>query len=223
MPTIAAAPSTVAQALERVRALNFPHLGPPPDVAGLVGWQRLPAGRTLFAQGAPSRALYAVVTGEVACRITAEDGSSSVLEHVTPGGLFGLSGFAAGLPTRYEAVATCATQVLCIGPQAYGHLLDAWPGLARALIEALARRFDQNLLWLDQARHRRADDRLRSALAQLRRERARPDPERPGGWVLAATQSELAQLAGVSRQTANAWLQGQGIELGYRRLRGEAP
>ncbi len=212
--------SAVELALEKVRALNFPHLRSAPRSVTSLAIVRLARGRTLFAQGAPAKALYAVVSGEVMCRIAAEDGTSSVLEHVAPGGLFGLSGFAAGLPSRYEAVATQATQVLVIGSQAYDRLLDTWPGFARALIEALARRFDQNLLLLDHARHRDANTRLASALAQLRRERAVRDPAMPGVWTLSASQAELAQLAGVSRQTANAWLQGQGIQLGYRWMRG---
>jgi CRP-like cAMP-binding protein len=203
-----------------VQAQRFPTLTAAPEGIVNLTLQRCPRGRTLFAQGARTPALYAVLSGEVSCRITAEDGSSSVLEHVTPGQLFGLSAFTTGLPSRYEAVATQATQLLAIGPQAYAQLLDTWPGFARALIDALARRFDSNLHLLENARHRNADERLRAALLQLRRERGSADPERPGGWRLAATQTELAQLAGVSRQTANEWVKQQGLEVGYRWMRG---
>ena len=80
-------------------------------------------------------------------------------------------------------------------------------------------------LWLtpaelaaESARHRSAAERLQLALQQLRRERGETLPG--GAWRLRASQAELAQLAGVTRQTANEWLRASGIELGYRQLGG---
>lgn len=211
-------------ALERLRAGNFPQLAPPPKallqtLQGQLTSKRLAAGRLLFAQGAPVAALYAVLSGEIATRLRAADGSESLLEHVRPTRLFGLSAFATGLPSRYEAVATCSTQLLVIGQPAYALLMDRWPGFARALLQELARRYDGTLHLLESARHRSAAERLDLALAQLRRERGETLPG--GAWRLRASQAELAQLAGVSRQTANEWLRASGIAVGYRQLGGD--
>lgn len=211
------------QALEALRAAGFAQLTPPPralrgELGALLALRRLPRGRLLFAQGAPCPALYAVLSGEIATRLLAADGSSSLLEHVRPIRLFGLSAFASGLPSRYEAVASESTQLLVIGAAAYALLMDRWPGFARALLQELARRYDGTLHQLESARHRPAAERLQLALAQLRRERG--VALRDGGWSLRATQAELAELAGVTRQTANEWLQASGVQLGYRLLRG---
>ncbi len=220
-------PISPSTALEALRAATFPQLAPaPPGLTLSVATKRLASGRTLFAQGGRTPALFAVLAGEVQARFTAVDGAVSVLEHVQPIQLFGLGAFATGLPSRYEAVATRPTQLLVIGPAAYVALMDGWPGFARALLHNFAQRFDNNLHLLESARHRSASERLALALAQLQRERSEPDPlaVEPGAWRLRATQAELAQLAGVTRQTANGWLRGAGVGVGYGWLRGtQAP
>jgi CRP-like cAMP-binding protein len=208
-----------AAALQQVLTGNFPDLPPPPlqAVTPLLALQTLRRGRTLFAQGARTPAFYAVVSGEIECRLTAPDGQVSVLEHVQPPHLVGLGAFVAGLPSRYEALAAEASQVLAIGPGAYQALMDGYPGFARALLREFARRFDGTLHLLESARHRSAAERLQLALEQLKRERGQLDG---AAWQLRATQAELAALAGVTRQTANAWLRQTGVVVGYRSLAG---
>ncbi len=215
--------SAALAALEQVRASNFPALVALPaalrdELAPLLTLRRCSVGRTLFAQGAPVPALFAVITGEVVSRFTAPDGQVSVMEHVQPPRLFGLGAFACGLPSRYEAAATRPSQLLVIGPAAYAMLMDRWPGFARALLAEFARRFDGTLHQLESARHRSAAERLGLALHQLRRERGEALPG--GGWQVRASQTELAQLAGVTRQTANAWLRDKQVVVAYRCLRG---
>lgn len=196
-------------ALDVLREALFPELPPPPpllarELRALLAVRRLNRGRTLIAQGGPTPALYAVLSGEIASRVGNDGGQDSLLEHVRPVQLFGLTGFVTGLPSRYEALATCATQLLVIGPAAYAALMDGWPGFARALLHNFAARYDGTLHLLESARHRRSGERLQLALQQLCRERG--EAQRGGGWRVKATQAELAQLAGVTRQSANSWL-----------------
>lgn len=212
-------------ALDALRAAAFADLPPPPrslqrELPALLGLRKLARGRPLFAQGAPCNALYAVLAGEIATRLRGADGAESLLEHVRPIRLFGLSAFATGLPSRYEAAATQPTQLLVIGPAAYALLMDGWPGFARALLQELARRFDGSLHQLESARHRSAAERLQLALQQLRRERGETLPG--GAWRLRASQAELAQLAELTRQTANEWLRASAVTVGYRQLGGTA-
>ncbi len=217
-------PADTLGALEQLRATSFATLAPPPralqrELQALLAVRRLNRGRLLFAQGQRSAALYAVLGGEIATRLQAVDGSVSLLEHVGPTRLFGLSAFVTALPSRYEAAATQTTQLLVIAAPAYALLMDGWPGFARALLQEFARRYDGTLHLLESARHRSAAERLQLALAQLRRERG-TSVGSSGDWQLQATQAELAQLAGVSRQTANEWLRASSIVAGYRRLSG---
>lgn len=195
-------------ALWRVFAANFPELkltsGLAPRLSGLLSRRRLADGRSLFVQGQKTTAFYAVATGEIETRFTGIDGTVSVIEHVGPPRLFGLAAFAAGQPAEYEAVARGASEVIVIGRPAYLLLMDEVPGFARALLAEFARRYDGTLRLLQAARHQGAVERFALALAQLARERGRPDGN---GWLdVRATQAELARLAHLSRQTANELL-----------------
>lgn len=195
-------------ALWRVFAANFPGLAWPAPVAErlptLVPVRRLARGRPLFVQGQRPSAFYAVVHGEIENRFTGVDGRVSVIAHVGAPRLFGLAAFAAELPSEYEAQALVPTEVLVIGREAYRLLMDEVPGFARALLAEFALRFDMTLHQLQAARHQAAPDRFSAALTQLAHQRGRPMGD---GWVeVRATQTELAQLAHVSRQTANELL-----------------
>jgi CRP-like cAMP-binding protein len=209
-------------ALWRVLAANFPGLTLPDHIAArlpaLVPRRRLADGRSLFVQGQKTTAFYAVAAGEIETRFTGADGAVSVIENVGPPRLFGLAAFAAGQPAEYEAVAHGASEVLVIGREAYTLLMDESPGFARALLAEFARRYDGTLRLLQAARHQGAAERFTLALAQLARERGGPAGD---GWVeVQATQAELAQLAHVSRQTANELLAAAEAEGHVRRGRG---
>jgi CRP/FNR family transcriptional regulator, cyclic AMP receptor protein len=194
----------VDPALQRVFDANFPGLALPADIATAIARRRLADGRSLFVQGQKTSAFYAVAAGEIETRFTGADGTVSVIENVGPPRLFGLAAFAAGLPAEYEALARGPTEVLAFGRAAYQRLMDEVPGFARALLAEFARRYDGTLRLLQAARHQGAAERFALALAQLARERGQAVE---GGWVaVAATQTELARLAHVSRQTANELL-----------------
>lgn len=166
--------------------------------------QRLATGAVLVAQGAPTPALYGVVSGEVEVRYGSVDGEVSVIERVPRGRLFGLSSFASGQPSTFEALAARATRVAAFGPAAYAYLMDEVPGFARALMREFAQRHHGALRMLEASRHHSAMGRLSLALEQLcRTERAQP-PDAQGWRFLRATQAEIAEQASLSRQTVNA-------------------
>lgn len=191
-------------ALQRVFEAHFPGVALPADIAAGIARRRLADGRSLFVQGQKTAAFYAVAAGEIQTRFTGADGTVSVIENVGPPRLFGLAAFAAGLPSEYEAVARGASEVLVFGREAYARLMDEVPGFARALLAEFARRYDGTLRLLQAARHLGAAERFALALAQLARERGRALAD---GWIeVAATQTDLARLAHVSRQTANELL-----------------
>lgn len=208
--------------LWRVLAANFPGLAWPPAVAArlpaLLPLRRLADGRSLFVQGQRPSAFYAVASGAIENRFTGVDGRVSVIAHVGPPQLFGLAAFAAQLPSEYEAVARGRVELLVIGREAYTLLMDEVPGFARALLAEFALRFDMTLHQLQAARHHLAADRFSAALTQLARQRGQPGAD---GWLeVRATQTELAQLAHVSRQTANELLAAAEVAGRVRRGRG---
>jgi len=213
--------------LLRVLQGNFPQLAP--DAAQLQALQRLlpvrrlAAGAGLFAQGQRTQAFYAVLQGEIGARLSAADGRVSVLEHVRAPRLFGLAAFVTGQPSNYEAVALRASRVLVFGPEAYRYAMDELPGFARALMREFALRYEGTLRLLEAARHRSAAERFELALAQLARERGAGQAPDDAGWLsFRATQTELAALANVSRQTVNQLLRAAAaaghLRLAYGRL-----
>jgi len=213
-------------ALQRCLADFAPGLSLPaallPDLTPLLRLKRLRAGQVLMAQGAPAEAFYAVAEGEIEARFTGLDGGVSVLEHIQAPRLFGLAAFACQHRSAYEALARTDCAVLPIGRAAYHLLMDRAPGFARALLQEFAQRYDGTLHLLAASRHARSADRIGQALQQVDRELGVADPERPGWRRIDISQSGLAALAHVSRQSVNEWLQrarqqGQ-LEAGYRCL-----
>ena len=166
--------------------------------------QKLSRGSVLLAQGQPTPALFGLLAGEVAIRFTTVDGDVSVIEHVPPGRLFGLSSFASGRPSTFEALATQPTRVVAFGPAAYQYLMDEVPGFARALMREFAQRHDGALRMLEASRHRSAMERLSLALDQLMRNGRVTHTDAQGWRFVRTTQAELATLANLSRQTVNA-------------------
>ncbi|MDR7335429.1 Crp/Fnr family transcriptional regulator [Roseateles asaccharophilus] len=203
-------------ALQRVFDALFPGIALPAGVT--LPRRRLCDGRSLFVQGQRTAAFYAVASGEIEARFTGVDGSVSALENIAPPRLFGLAAFAAGQPAGYEAVARGATEVLVIARDAYVRLMDEVPGFARALLAEFAHRHDGTLRLLQAARHQDAAERFALSLAQMTRERGRRDD---AGWLeVPATQTELARLAHLSRQTVNELLQAAQAEGRLRLGRG---
>lgn len=206
------------QALLAVLQGNFPTLDWQEDATLLARLQRLipsrrlARGSSLFRQGAPTRAFYAVGQGQMEARFTGADGTVSVLETMQAPRLFGLAAFAAGQPSSYEAVALQPSQVWVLADPAYCLLMDEVPGFARALLREFAQRFDGTLRMLEASRHRSAAERLQLALTQLSREQAANSARQNGkaqepGWQrIQTTQAELAALANLSRQTVNQLL-----------------
>ncbi len=167
---------------------------------------KLARGGVLLAQGQPTPALFGLLAGEIAIRFTTVDGDVSVIEHVPPGGLFGLSSFASGRPSTFEALATQPTRVVAFGPAAYQYLMDEVPGFARALMREFAQRHDGALRLLEASRHRSAMERLSLALDQLMRTGRAGETDAQGWRFVRTTQAELAALANLSRQTVNSWV-----------------
>lgn len=196
--------------LQRLLAANFPGLDwPAPQMAALaplVAARRLAAGAVVFAQGQVTPALLGVVAGAVEIRLGTVDGAVSVVEVTGPGRLFGLASFASGLPSTYEAVTRVPTRLLSLGPGAYRLLMDEVPGFARALMAEFACRHDTTMRLLTAARHQGAMERLTLALARLSAEQPDAVPDAQGWRRLRVTQSELADLAGLTRQTVNDML-----------------
>lgn len=172
----------------------------------LVPLKRVATGRLAFAQGATVSALYGVQSGLLAARFQGVDGQTSVLAQLPAGELFGLAAFATARPSSYEAQALQPCQLWVFGPEAYAWLMDEVPGFARWLMAEFARRFDGNLQLLQAARHRSALERVGTVLQAAAHAHAGEAKAPDGSLTLHITQAQIAEHAGLSRQTVSAVL-----------------
>lgn len=99
----------------------------------------LPAGASVFSQGAQADAFYLLSEGAVKVTKTLLDGRGATLRHVTPGDTFGESAL---FNDRYpSSTETMAPSRLCrFDTAAFGGLMLAEPDLALAIIAVMARR-----------------------------------------------------------------------------------
>jgi CRP/FNR family transcriptional regulator, cyclic AMP receptor protein len=197
---------------------------PPASLAKLLATRRrkrLTAGQVLFGQGQRMQHGFVLGRGRLRLEMGNARGQRSALDALPAPAFFGLAALLTQRPSRYEAQALEASEVWPIDRTCHAALMQGWPSYTDALMLRLAEGFDGNLGLLASARHAPLGERVREALQRL------PGLHEGSGWQRAAiTQTELARLAGLSRQGVNQWLreaQREGrAELGYGWLRWRA-
>jgi CRP/FNR family cyclic AMP-dependent transcriptional regulator len=158
-------------------------------------------GQVVFAEGDPGDRLYVIVDGKIKLGTTSNDGRESLLAVLGPGEMFGeLSLFDPG-PRTATATALTETTLLGLGHEALGPWLTGRPGVAQALLKALAQRLRRNenlsdLVFSD------VPGRVAKALVELNEKFGE---KRSDGFYVEhdLTQEEIAQLVGASRETVN--------------------
>ena len=180
--------------------------------------RRYAAGAVIFQRGDAGDALYVVVAGEVAIVLSTPDGKELTLALLGPGDAFGELALLDGAPRSADAVARTAARLLLLSRAAALRRLAARPEAALSAMAALSRlvrrtnRLVYDLAFLE----------VRARLARVLWEQAeaRGEPG-PGGLVALPrlTQSELAALTGVTRESVNKWL-GRFAKLGVLRRAG---
>lgn len=165
--------------------------------------RRLARQQVLFVTGEPADHLLVVRHGRVRVSVTSDRGTELVLAVLGPGDALGDISMVDRGARSADAVATEATELLVVPYLAVEALFASHPEVLRAVAESLAagmRRLTEqaaDLVFLDLPRR----------LVKLLLDRA--DGVRTGGVVaVAATQSELASMLGVTRQSLNRSLSG---------------
>ncbi len=162
-------------------------------------------GEVIFREGDPGEALYVVRSGSVSIRRDHADGRTLALAELRPGSMFGELAAFGGEVRSATAEALEATALVAILGQDMQRVLRSDPEIALKLIGSLAERV------------RRLNDRLlarsfqtvpgRVAGALLLQVTARQEEGAGQRDVLVeATQAEIAQLAGTSRESASRFL-----------------
>jgi hypothetical protein len=159
-------------------------------------------GKTLFKEGDAGDRLYVVVEGKLKLGTSSDDGRESLLSILGPGDMFGeLSLFDPG-PRTATATALTETVLLGLGHEALGPWLTGRPGVAEALLKALAQRLRRTNEALADLVFSDVPGRVAKALVELSEKFG---VKRNDGILVEhdLTQEELAQLVGASRETVN--------------------
>ncbi len=166
------------------------------------------AGDTIFREGAPGDSLYVVIEGSVRIALHSTEGEEATVAVLGPGEFVGDLALLDGRPRSASAIASQPTKTLIVTRHDFIEWLSGRSSAALALLEALSlrvRRTDEaltDLAFLDLP-HRLAKRLLR--LATLYQETQAPGVA-AGKVRLRVTQSELASMLGVSRESVNKQL-----------------
>ncbi len=177
-------------------------------------WRR---GQTVMHQGAPCDALVVALKGRLAMTLGSSDGRDTLLRWADDGELLGLPAVLGGMTATVSVQAQGPASTLHVPRADFIALLHGHPAGAIGVAVLLSRRLGELFRFVEHSSSRSLAERLVFALQRLARSQGQPDGD--GGVRLKATQAELADAAGASRQRVHLalqQLQAQGrIRLGY--------
>jgi CRP/FNR family cyclic AMP-dependent transcriptional regulator len=166
--------------------------------------QQYAAGTAIFKEGEEGDALYVVLDGRVRISVLSAKGDEVILAVLGPGESFGDLALLDSRPRSATATAATATSAMRVARADFLDWLSVRPTAAAALLETLSLRFRQvdealsDIAFLDLPR------RLAKRLLQLAAAgRSGPVTRSPGPVGIEVTQSELASMLGVTRESIN--------------------
>jgi CRP-like cAMP-binding protein len=174
-------------------------------LSGLLRERRYAKGEVIFHQGDVGTALFILRRGEVVIRLSSSDGREVILALLGRGEAFGELALLDGEPRSTDAVAREETHLLILHQEDFRRFLIERPQVAMGLLAVLSRMVRRVTQLVHDSAFLDARARLARVLLDLARTQGQPDPE---GKVLIPrrTQGDLANLCGVTRESANKWL-----------------
>ncbi len=174
-------------------------------LSSLLRSRRYARGEVIFHQGDVGTALYIVRKGQVAIRLSSEDGKEALLTLLDRGDFFGELSLLDGEPRSTDAVAREEVDLLSLQREDFHRFLEARPQVATTLLSALASLVRRVTQLIHDATFLDARTRLVRVLLDLAEHQGQPGTD---GVVInqRLTQSELANLCGLTRESTNKWL-----------------
>ncbi len=167
--------------------------------------RRFPNDTRVFHEGDPGDACFIVRTGS--CRVTREhpDGRAITLANLGPGAIFGELAMLDGEARSASVEATEDTDLLALPASDMRSLIRENPGMAEKLVVALTRRLREANERIARQSFQTVPSRVAGVLDQLLAE-DRVSPSVRDGVTIRLRQSDLAQLAGTSRESVSRFL-----------------
>jgi CRP-like cAMP-binding protein len=201
----------VGSAHDTVRLLGrvpvFETLAPPDleRVAQVAVPRRFAAHQVIFREGDASDTCYVVESGHARATREHPDGRSIALAHFGPGDIFGELAMFDDENRSATVEAIEDVEAIAILGADMRRLLREHADISYKLVIALGRRLRQTNERLARQSFQTVQSRVAGVLAQLV-EQARAEGADDGDVLVVATQSEVAQLAGSSRESASRFL-----------------
>ena len=164
--------------------------------------RRFEAGEVVFKEGDEGSTCYIVRSGRARAIREHPDGRSITLAHFEPGDIFGEMAMLDGERRSATVETTEGTEAIAILSADMHRLLREYPDISVKLIAALGQRLRDTNERLARQSFQTVQSRVAAALSQL----VAAAREGEGDVVITATQAELAQLAGSSRESASRFL-----------------
>jgi CRP/FNR family transcriptional regulator, cyclic AMP receptor protein len=201
----------VGSAHDTVRLLGrvpvFETLAPPDleRVAQVAVPRRFAAHQVIFREGDASDTCYVVESGHARATREHPDGRAISLAHFGPGDIFGeLAMFDDELRSATVEAIEDVEAIAILGAD-MRRLLREHADISYKLVVALGRRLRQTNERLARQSFQTVQSRVAGVLTQLV-EQARAEGAEDGDVLVVATQAEVAQLAGSSRESASRFL-----------------
>jgi CRP/FNR family transcriptional regulator len=174
-------------------------------VAQVVVPRRFSAGEVVFKEGDEGSTCYVVRSGRMRAVRAHADGRTITLAHFGAGDIFGEMAMLDGERRSATVESVEDTDAIAILSADMHRLLREYPDISVKLIAALGRRLRETNERLARQSFQTVQSRVAAVLADLVQE-VRLDGSTEGDVVITATQAELAQMAGSSRESASRFL-----------------
>jgi len=175
------------------------------QVAELAVPRTFASGEVVFREGDASDTCYVIRAGHARAVLEHPDGRSITLAQFGPGEIFGELAMLGEEPRSATVESIEETEAIAILGPDMRRLLRAHPEISIRLIASLGRRLREANDRLSRQSFQTVQSRVASVLSHLVAG-AREEGASEGDVLITATQSDLAQLAGSSRESASRFL-----------------
>jgi CRP-like cAMP-binding protein len=159
----------------------------------------------IFNEGDPGTAFYMIVKGRVKMSHSSPDGKERTLALLSPGDVFGEMALLDEQARSADAVVVEDAELLVVPRKEFLSFIMTQPQVAMSLLVVLSQRLRHTNVLVHDAAFFDVRGRLARVLLDLARAHGETEP---GGALVCPrlTQSELASLVGVTRESVNKWL-----------------
>ena len=164
------------------------------------------AGTIILREGDPGDTCYVLRAGQARVTRQHADGRTITLTNVGSGEIFGELAMFGGEVRSATVEAVDDVRAVAILAGDLKRLLNEHPEIAVKLLSALGAKLREANARIARQSFQKVSSRVAGVLAELVETGSRPAPGAPGEVVVRSTQSDLAQLAGTSREAASRFL-----------------